>query len=102
RNRALLAVSPLGDRAHAATVTQVREHRVPVHRDVVDLHTDPGLAHPLEDLTTPAVQDPYRVEVAHRVDPGPAGRYPQPGYVGQQFVVPRGQLGPPGLERGEG
>ena len=46
-----------------AAVAEVLEDRVPVDRDVVDLHADAGRAQPVVHLAAPAVEDPDRVEV---------------------------------------
>ena len=99
RQRELLGVERLRVGAHPAPVAHPRVDRVPVDRQVVDLHADAGGAHLLEHLTTAAVEDPQRVEVPGRVDVVALHRHPDTVDIGQRRVVARLDLGPPRLER---
>src|SRR6476661_6907747 len=77
RERDLLLVVLLGDGAHAAAVAEVGVQRVPVHRDVVDLHPDPVRPQVVEQRPAPAVTDPQRVQVPGGLGAGAGRRHDQ-------------------------
>src|SRR5450631_1353173 len=101
RQRDLLGVVVLGDRAHTPLIAEISVDGVPVDGHVVDLDTDVVRPEVLEQPAAAAIAYPQRVEVPHRVRARAALGQAQLVDAGKSLVVAGRDRLPASLESGK-